>query len=231
MRYSSFLSEFMASVKRVGLIDTVNLAYSRVIDSNFDKKYNLDTSKRLEIDELEINEEDPDVASKGQMYQPTGVLPFRKIFQKIKLPKDPVFVDYGCGKGRTLALAALSGIDKVVGVEFSKQLCVDAEKNLNRLKDDLNLKTTVVIECTDASKYQVKLDENLFYFFYPFDETITKSVLTNIISSLKENNREAKMVYYYPIHRKIVESFKEVKIDSQFRYFGYDCVIYSFDVN
>lgn len=226
MRYSSALSEFYSSVKRVGLKNTIELAINRFDDSYFDSKYGLDTSKRLEVDELDVYEEDPELAKKGQMYQPTSVRSFKKILKKLSWLDNKKVVDYGCGKGRTLAICLLNGVKDVVGVEFSQELCDSAVSNMEIMTKRMNNGSKYHIHCGDAALYPVKADENVFYFFFPFDETITEKVIGNILKSVKEKPREIAIVYYYAIHRKVVESFEPIFIDQEMIINGYECIIY-----
>ncbi len=226
MRYNSPIGEFLSSVKRVGLFNTIELVVNRFDDSMFDKKYQLDTSKRLEVDELDIYEEDPELAKKGQMYQPTSVRSFKKILKKLSFIKDKKVVDYGCGKARTLAVCLLNGVNDVVGVEFSQELCDSAESNMKKMETLLPTKFSWKIHCGDAALYQVQPDENIFYFFFPFDETITRKVIANILESVKGNKREIVIVYYYAIHRAVVEEFEAIYIHQEFNLNGYDCILY-----
>ena len=226
MRYSSPISEFISSVKRVGFTNTVELLINRFDDAMFDSKYKLDTAKRLEVDELDIYEEDPDLAKKGQMYQPTSVRSFKKILKKLSFVQNKKVVDYGCGKARTLAVCLLNGVNDVVGVEFSKELCESAESNMEIMKSHLNHPFSSKIHCGDAALYPVEKDENIFYFFFPFDETITRKVIANILESVKNHPREIAIVYYYAIHRAVVEEFEPIYIHEEFNLNGYDCILY-----
>lgn len=223
MRYNSVGHEVFASVRRVGLGRTVKLAVARVYDMAFDRRWGVDTAKRAELDELEINAE---TVGGGQMYQPTGVLPFRQVLEMVAFPKPGVFVDYGCGKGRTLLLASRLPFERVVGIEFSQELCDSAQRNADAFKRAGQLKSPIEIVCTDAVLYNYRGDENIFYFFYPFDADLMVRVLDSIDASLSSHPRDAVLVYYYPIHREVLDERPSFRLEQTFELYGYDCLVY-----
>jgi len=163
------------------------------------------------------------------MYQPTGVLAFRRVMKEMPLPPQPVLVDYGSGKGRTLLLAAMDPrMKRVVGVEFSKELVAIAENNISILRDQNKLRCPVDNVHVDATKYQYQDDENIFYFFYPFDDDIMQRVLAGIFASIDRNPRAAKIVYYYPVHADVLLRQKRLALDRRIGIYGYECL--AFDV-
>jgi SAM-dependent methyltransferase len=223
MRYSSVAHEAFASMRRVGLRRTVQLAVARVYDLAFDQRWGVDTAKRAELDDLEI---DAETVGRGQMYQPTGVLPFRQVLDKVAFPKPGVFVDYGCGKGRTLLLASRLPFERVVGIEFSQELCEAAQRNADAFDKAGQLKAPIEIVCTDAVLYNYQGDENIFYFFYPFDADLMIRVLDSIDTSLQAHPRDAVLVYYYPIHRETLDERASFSLEQTFELYGYDCLVY-----
>lgn len=221
--YNSPIHEFIHSVRRVGFKKSLLLIFSRGVDTLFDWHHGLDTSKRLELSELKINS---DSTQYGSPYQPTGVLAFRKVLKAVKFPQPAVFVDYGCGKGRTLALAAMAGFETVIGIEFANELCICAKNNLAKINPKMpNQRTNTDVICTDATKYQYTDNENIFYFFYPFDNVIMNQVFSDIEESIERKPREAIIVEYVPLS-VIYSSFGEsrlFKMEKCIDIFGYQC--------
>ena len=81
----------------------------------------VETSKRVGLDALAISSANKD---RGFGYAPTSRRRFRALLKALELPYNSLgFVDYGCGKGRVLMEAADAGFKRVVGVEFSPELC------------------------------------------------------------------------------------------------------------
>ena len=181
----------------------------------------------MTLDALDI---DSDTVSRGQMYQPTGVLPFLGIMRHVTLPKDPVFVDYGSGKGRTLLLASLFPMRRVLGIEFSPELCETARQNARAFASRGLSKAPIDVECVDASRYSYAGDENVFYFFYPFDRGLMHEVVARIAASLRDAPRPALLVYCYPVHRDLFDdtSYGFV-LDQHLRFFGYECMVYTWN--
>ncbi len=224
--HDSVLDEVLVSIRRVGLNATAGLALGRLIDSLFDTLLGVDTNARVTLDALEI---DSDTVSHGQMYQPTGVLPFVAIMRQLDLPADPVFVDYGSGKGRTLLLASLfPAFRRVLGIEFAPELCDTARENARVFSSRGLNASPIDVECVDATLYDYAGDENVFYFFYPFDRELMEAVVSRIADSLRDTPRPAMLVYYYPVHRDLFDDTSlGFVLDRRFRFFGYECLVYS----
>src|ERR1700730_9338115 len=51
---------------------------------------------------------------------PSAGRSLRTVLRKLDLPKDGAFIDFGAGKGHVLLIAAQSGFQRIVGVEFSR---------------------------------------------------------------------------------------------------------------
>ena len=93
------------------------------------------------------------------------------------------FLDIGCGKGRALCVAAYHGFNKVTGIDFSKGLCLEAEKNLTQTKLQIP-KLHYKIYTNDAFYFEIPTDVDCIFLFNPFDEIIMSGVVENIIVSL-----------------------------------------------
>ena len=66
-------------------------------------------------------------------------------------PRDEgdVFVDFGCGKGRVLFLAARYRFARIIGVELSERMAEQARRNLAR-------EPRVVVEVANAAAWPVR---------------------------------------------------------------------------
>ena len=127
-----------------------------------------------------------------------------------------MFVDYGAGKGRAMILAAECGFSKVKGLEFSQSLYEFGQKNIQSYIEKKGKNPFELIHI-DVLDYQVKKEDTFFYFFHPFNEHILTQCLKNISLSLKENPREAFLVYQSAYtdntkHITTVGLFKPLKI-------------------
>ena len=128
-------------------------------------------------------------------YVPTPIVPFFKLIKGLTLPPSSVFVDYGAGKGRAMILAAESGVfSKIKGLEFSPSLYKIAQRNIQTYKEKTDKNCFELIHA-DVLTYQVQKEDNFFYFFHPFNDSILSRCLQNIYRSLKEHPRKALLVY------------------------------------
>jgi hypothetical protein len=105
-----------------------------------------------------------------------------------------IFVDFGCGKGRVIMTAFNKGFQSIYGIEYSKELCVVAMANLNKIG---------AVNChivnDDASKFEITKDMVVFYFYNPFDRLIMKKVLANIDKVHSNNPVNRYIVYIKPL--------------------------------
>lgn len=165
-----------------------------------EKKYNINTSKIEDVKKLSLKGSNVDHA---ELYQGANYYLLENVFkylQTIEVAKN--LLDYGCGKGRVLAVAAYYGFTKITGVEFAKELCDEARKNIIPVQQKFPEKIFNVIHA-NAVEYPIEKDTNIFFFFNPFDEVVMLAVAKKILQSLKENSREVYVVYLNPVHKEI----------------------------
>ncbi len=168
-----------------------------------EKKYKIDT---ISIDRLRNADIKSKNISHSSIYQGVGYYALEKAFDYLKsVNATQSILDFGCGKGRVLAVAAHYGFQNITGVDFAPALCNDALKNIERIKPyypDTNFK----VVCDDVVNYKIENETNVFFFFNPFDEVVMLEVVKNILYSLKQNLRKIYIVYVNPLHKEIFES-------------------------
>ncbi|MBX3206640.1 MAG: hypothetical protein KF764_16320 [Labilithrix sp.] len=211
------------SLRAIGFVRTCGVIRSRLEDFVFDARYGTDTTQINMLEELELDDES---RRHGQRYQPTGAYSFRNIMRRLAPPPGSVFVDYGSGKGRVLMMAALHPFARVVGIEFSTELCDIARRNVDDFRSQEAKAAPIDIVDTDVRKYEYRHDETVFYFFHPFDEAILRATLDGIRESLEARPRRASLVYYLPKHRALVEREAFFQLRETFTIGGYDCMIF-----
>ncbi|MDZ4787362.1 MAG: class I SAM-dependent methyltransferase [Blastochloris sp.] len=220
------LSETCDSLASIGLKRTLSVIQNRLGDILFDLRYNTET---VQIETLESLETVGENAQRGQRYQPTGALAFRKICKEIAIGPDDIFIDYGCGKGRTLLLASLRGFKKVIGIEFSSQLCSSCAENIQHFRNKTGSDAVFEVICNDVINFRLRNDETVFYFFHPFDDAVMKHVLDNIIKSLEDRPRMIHLIYYLPRHYSIFLNYPQFRITKKLISYGYECLIYRYE--
>jgi SAM-dependent methyltransferase len=173
-----------------------------------EKKYKIDT---IELDRLKSITIKGDNLEHGSIYQACNYFILEKGFTYLRsITENKNITDFGCGKGRALAVAAHFGFQSITGIEFAQALCLIAEKNI-RESQQLFPSTKFVIICNDVVDYTIEKNQIIFFFFNPFDEVIMLRVVKNILTSLKENKRKIYIMYANPVHKEIFLSagFKE----------------------
>lgn len=200
--------------------------YTLIIDPLFDIKYGVDTYRWAQLAELMI---DSDNKERGVLYQPSKVIPLKKMFNAIKLliPADGILVDFGCGKGRVLLVASEFGFREVRGLEFAHELCEIARKNCAIFKAKKGFSTEYRIINCDVTNYAIAIDENVFYLYNPFDETILRKVLSNIAASLQIKHRKILIIYCNPLYTYIIEQWNNFVRLQEFNFWGNKFIVYS----
>ena len=164
-----------------------------------EKKYNLDTIELDRFKSISINSENLKHAS---IYQACNYYILEKGLDYMSgINGNNNITDFGCGKGRALVVAAHYGFTNITGIDFAKALCVTTEQNIRRSKL-LFPSVNFNIFCEDAVEYKIRPEQNVFFFFNPFDEVVLLKVVKNILASLKETPRKAYIMYVNPVHKE-----------------------------
>lgn len=154
--------------------------------------------------------------SHATMYMPANYYGLDKIFDALKERNacQGHFLDLGCGKGRTLVVAAYYGFRKVTGVDFSKAFCEEALALVNSVKKTYP-STEFKLVHQDAFYFDIPPDVNAIYLFNPFDEVIMSGVVSNIVKSQAEFPRTIYILYINPQFEKL---FKEEGFTREYHY-------------
>lgn len=165
-----------------------------------EKKYQLDTIK---IDNLQRQKIRSGNLKHASIYQATNYYIIEKAFDfLINESANNYLVDFGSGKGRIMVVAAYYGFKNITGIDFSQSLCNEAEINIERIKS-LFPSTDFQIICDDAVNYSIKNEDNVFFFFNPFDEVVMLQVVKNILASWRKNEKKIYIIYINPLHKEI----------------------------
>jgi SAM-dependent methyltransferase len=123
----------------------------------------------------------------------------RRVLGNVPVQADKdVFVDYGSGLGRVVAVAASMPYRKVHGVELSKGLHDVAVRNLQIAKPKLRCQN-VELHNVDARAFAVPDDLSVIFFFMPFNADILTVVLNNILRSVQAAPRKVTILYMHPL--------------------------------
>ena len=215
------------SIREKGLSRTYQSVISVIEDFYFELKYGISTSKIVRREDLDISEKSK---QHSEEYKPTRIRHFRLLIKSLDLPKDSVFVDMGSGKGRVLLMASLNNFKRVTGVEISSQLCEIARENKAKFEKALGKQLPINIVNIDVLEYNVQNDENVFYFYNPFDNYIMERIIERIKQSLIDNPRKIWLIInnFTPFIALIENRYKLLK-SKEFIYGGTEFAVYIID--
>jgi 16S rRNA G966 N2-methylase RsmD len=173
-----------------------------------EKKYGITTTGADELQSLEKKGIEIDHAT---IYMPVSYDVLEDIFEQLKINEQSHFLDIGCGKGRAMCVAADKGFNKVSGIDFSKEFCSAAKKNLAITKQKFTGLQYNVIN-NDAFYFEIPTDVDFIFMFNPFDEIIMDAVAENILESFEITPRKITLLYANPLHKeKLLEvGFKQI---------------------
>ena len=189
--FKKMLKTFFQYIHYRGLYSALVLAFNSIREWLWFASH-----RKSSISFTNINAIEEDLANKAHstFYVPTPIIPFVKLVRALNLPDHCVFVDYGAGKGRAMILASECGFYKVKGIEFSSSLYESAQRNIQSYIKKTGKDCFHLIH-TDVLDYQVKKEDNFFYFFHPFNEDILDQCVKNICLSLQKDPRRGLLVY------------------------------------
>ncbi len=172
-------------------------------------------------------------------YEPTSYSGLICAFDALDgvITKYDRLVDFGCGKGRVLFYVNQRFQCEVCGIEVDEALYEVALDNRayynTRFRDSMN---RIEIINGKAEEYFVRPEDTIFYFFNPFDLTIFKLVIENILKSIGANPRKIYLVFYYPKedYRKYLQHhhftlYKIVKLPNYDTDWNEKVVIYTYE--
>lgn len=157
-----------------------------VQEAKFDRVNNVNTGFIVASDELDFD--DAAAQSEAVRYRPTPPFTIRRglaLLQR-KTPiqfRDSTFIDYGCGAGRVLFIAAESGFARIIGLELSPALVDTCQANITNYARRRDCGEISVIR-QNAMTYVPDGEVNVFFFFVPFGRDIYLEVMQRIRESL-----------------------------------------------
>lgn len=185
-----------------GFRPTLRKIRAHVNNALFDRRYGVRSDQWMAVSELDVVGDNQEY---GQNCQPIKPLAFKAAFATFQVPREGVFVDFGSGAGRALMMAVLSGFDRIVGVEFAREVCPIAEENLDVFRRRTGKTFESRILNLDATDYKVGDDDRVFFFYNPFGRPVLEGVLANIRRSLDAHPRPIHVIYGRPLERAVLD--------------------------
>lgn len=164
-------------------------------------------------------------------YEPAPYFDLQKIFTEFSFLKDSHLIDYGCGKGRVLLMAALYGCPRVTGIDLNSDLCRIAESNVASLRTHKGMNTDIRVMEQDAIQYKIDPSINYFFFFNPFHLKVFIYVLKNIQNSVLQSPRNIWLIFLKPQRSTIWQVEKMRFFTLQTIMEKPRCLVYSYSPN
>jgi len=191
----------------------------------FELYYGLDTEAQLSLRDIQVTS-----ANKlfGEDYQAAPYLPIRLLFKKIMhiIPEKRSFVDYGCGKGRAMLIAAEHGIRIVKGIEFSPLMGQISKAIIKKYNKRAHNGTKFSVIEADVLDYKITAEDNIFFLFNPFNDVILDQVLDRIEKSLAIYPRFLIIIYVHPEHEHLIERRSFCKTTKRYNFWSYKMNVY-----
>ena len=221
---SNAIIKVIKSIRSRGFLTTLKVSKSLIIDLSFDIKYGTDTMRFVELENLDVKSS---FRINGNDYISSRSKHLQKIFKMGIFSKDDTFIDLGSGKGKTLLIAS-EYFKKVKGIEFSEELCKIAKRNIMiySKKKRKQLCDKIQVIYADVADYNINDEENVFFMYNPFDETVLKKFLKNIEVSINQTPRTVWIIYYYPAYRDVIDKLPAFIQERQMNMDGIECIIY-----
>ncbi|MBE9500456.1 MULTISPECIES: class I SAM-dependent methyltransferase [Streptomyces] len=161
----------------------------------FDASLGVETGKPVEP--WEVLEADDRTLENNSRYSPTPVRTVRAALAATAVRHEEIsFVDFGSGKGRVLLIAAEHPFKRVIGVDFSSELCATARENVEHtVRNPPAHRSPIEIHHQDAREFAIPDDAGFFYFYEPFSAAVAAAVLDNIEASLARLPRDAVLCF------------------------------------
>lgn len=174
-------------IRRYGLRLALRESSLRLSDAWYDNYFGVKTG--IKKDDIKIGMQDKEAIDYCAIHYK---LLFSLFDQQPDLKSETTLLDYGCGKGRVMVVAAFSNFKKIIGIEYSSMVA-EAQNNLKKMKHR-KTKDIEIME-KDARHYIIPPDVNLIYFYNPFIGSVLQTVIDNIQLSCTNHPRKIKIIY------------------------------------
>lgn len=184
------LHNFWKNLTTMGWLEALKMYRYRIEDKWRDWTLGVNTQSFIPGSELGYSTD-------CHAYEATTYATLDAIFRVLNPQKGDVFLDYGCGLGRAVLVAATYPYTRVIGVELTTWLAESARLNVANARPRLACKQ-VEIATADACRLELPDDVNTIFLFNPFSGETMKEVQEQIYQSMQRSARRMQIVYMYP---------------------------------
>ena len=182
------------------VLDVYQNKIQREIEDNFDNKYGTQTVDILNhFDLREYETVSKDRLDNCTRYFPSPVGTVVDALEAMKKHgiayEDRVFIDIGSGMGRNLLIASEYPFKKIIGIEISNYLHQIAEKNIVRYQTDTQKCKDFALYDIDALEFAFPQENLVFYFWEPFNETISNPFVEKLHKFSTETGKHITLIF------------------------------------
>lgn len=187
----NFIRRIPSSVRSRGVMGMLDMAGLLISCAWYDRYFGVATTSRPTLPELGI--ENPLFNDYAPTFYPT----LMRCLKALGVRPSDVFVDFGCGAGRAMIVAATRPFRRVLGVEIAPQLVETARENLRRASRRLVCKDISIVQ-GDATSWEIPADLTVAFFYSPFRGEVLRSVFENLRRSIESHPRQVTILYHNP---------------------------------
>lgn len=218
------LRQTWGSLRSRGIVATAGILATHAVDLWYDLRRGTRTAGWVDLKQFSIASSNRE---HGRAYQATPAFAFARLLRKIQVPRQCGFVDFGCGRGRVLLLAADAGFERVVGIEFAAELAADARSNVQRWSQTSGRTCQLIVVEGDVLDYSVAKQDAVFFLFNPFDDVVLDGVLDRIELSLDMHPRDAWIIYHNPLEGSRIDRRRRFHKAGTHTFWGNEFAVYS----
>lgn len=162
---------------------------------NFDAQRGVSTSPVIPLYRLDIPTRN---YIHGTRHQASGHEACGWAIGSLAIPYERyTFIDLGSGLGRALLIASDFPFERIIGVEFARELAEGCRQNMRAAAKP----ERVLVRCMDAAKFEFERNARIVLYLYnPFNKVVLERVLTNLCASTPQDVR---ILYLTPDHADV----------------------------
>jgi SAM-dependent methyltransferase len=171
----------------------------------FDRVNGTDTSGVVELHTIRAHTDHPAMAHAG-IYAGSQPSVIRRALDALPPLSGATFIDFGCGKGRPLLVAAERPFKEVVGVDLSSELAAVARSNASIVQSRFPGRAPIRVVVGDAASFALPSGDLVLFFYNPFGAPIFETVLAALERALEGERRAIYVIYYNPVHGRLFDA-------------------------
>lgn len=178
-------AEALAIMGSMGIADAVAGLVDRLVSSYWEARLGIRTKGAKSVSYQD-----------AERYDAMHYRLYFKALRRCAPGPDDVVMDLGCGKGRLLCCAALFDVREVIGVDVDGALCEIARENARAMR---GRRCPIRVLNMPAQECDYR-DATIITMVNPFGRQTVAAVLERLRTSLADNPRSVKLVYFNPVH-------------------------------